>query len=128
MAGRKAPKPCRSCKRATANSNGYCDSHQQDAVGWRKTQQGRTTTQRGYGWKWAKIRRRILDRDEYLCVPCRARGIYMPAVAVDHIVNKAVGGTDDDANLQAICKPCHQLKTQNEQREGRVESSQAKAK
>ena len=43
----------------------------------------------------------------------------MPAVAVDHIVPKAEGGTDADENLQAICKACHKLKTENESKRAR---------
>ncbi|MBF4406127.1 HNH endonuclease, partial [Vibrio anguillarum] len=35
---------------------------------------------------------------------------------VDHIINKANGGTDDDANLQSICSPCHKEKTAKESR------------
>lgn len=53
----------------------------------------------------------------------------MPAVAVDHIVPKAEGGTDEDENLQAICKRCHKLKTEAEslraRREGRGRKSGA---
>ena len=37
---------------------------------------------------------------------------------VDHIVNKASGGTDEDANLEAICKPCHKKKTILERKNG----------
>ena len=66
----RPPKPCRKCKRATDNANGYCDDHQSDVVGWVRSQAGKTTTQRGYGWKWQKTRKRILIRDQYLCVPC----------------------------------------------------------
>jgi len=38
----------------------------------------------------------------------------MPAHAVDHIRPKSQGGTDDIENLRAICKACHQAKTQEE--------------
>ncbi|WP_221899405.1 HNH endonuclease [Xanthomonas sp. GW] len=40
------------------------------------------------------------------------------ATEVDHILNVAEGGTDDDANLQAICTDCHGAKTQAEARRG----------
>jgi len=33
------------------------------------------------------------------------------ATEVDHILSKANGGTDDENNLQAICKVCHRIKT-----------------
>ena len=35
---------------------------------------------------------------------------------LDHIVNVAQGGTDDESNLQSLCVPCHKKKTQMEGR------------
>jgi 5-methylcytosine-specific restriction protein A len=37
-----------------------------------------------------------------------------PAHAVDHILAKAKGGTDDPANLEAICRAHHLDKTMRE--------------
>lgn len=50
----------------------------------------------------------------HLCQPCQAEGRVTPAAEVDHIVPKAKGGSDEMANLQAICRPCHQAKTDRE--------------
>jgi 5-methylcytosine-specific restriction protein A len=80
-------------------------------VGWDK--QG-TAAERGYGWQWRNTARRILARDGGLCQLCKAAGRMTFAAEVDHIVNKARGGTDDDDNLQAICRPCHEAKTADE--------------
>ncbi|CEI54487.1 hypothetical protein [Acinetobacter bereziniae] len=33
---------------------------------------------------------------------------------LDHIVNIAQGGTEDESNLQSLCVECHKVKTQNE--------------
>lgn len=66
---------------------------------------------RGYGAAWVKTRARILIRDMHLCQPCRAKGRPTPATQVDHIKPKAKGGTEDDDNLQAICRNCHDAKT-----------------
>jgi 5-methylcytosine-specific restriction endonuclease McrA len=33
---------------------------------------------------------------------------------VDHIVPKKQGGTDDESNLQSLCKPHHSAKTARE--------------
>ncbi|WP_407047632.1 HNH endonuclease [Vibrio cholerae] len=38
------------------------------------------------------------------------------ATDVDHIINKACGGTDAESNLQSLCKPCHKEKTRSESR------------
>ena len=66
---------------------------------------------RGYGSAWVKLRAVIMRRDMHLCQPCKRAGRVTPASAVDHIMPKAKGGTDDLTNLQAICGPCHDAKT-----------------
>jgi len=37
---------------------------------------------------------------------------------LDHIVNVAQGGTDDESNLQSLCVSCHKVKSQKESRGG----------
>lgn len=69
---------------------------------------------RGYGTAWDKLRKRILVRDKHLCQPCLAKQHITAATQVDHIKGKAAGGTDDEANLQAICSDCHASKTAEE--------------
>jgi 5-methylcytosine-specific restriction protein A len=78
---------------------------------------------RGYGAAWDKIRVRILRRDCGMCQPCKAAGRVTLATQVDHIISKAKAATlgwsqaqiDAPTNLQAICVPCHKLKTKIEQ-------------
>ena len=67
------------------------------------------------GGRWEKVRQRILKRDKHLCQVCLKRGRPTPAAEVDHVVPLFKGGTDDDANLQAICRSCHDSKTRAEQ-------------
>lgn len=73
---------------------------------------------RGYGWEWEQRRARIL-KGEPLCRSCRGAGRAVVAVTVDHIKPKHMGGTDDDANLQPLCDPCHRAKTAREGRAAR---------
>lgn len=73
-----------------------------------------TRHERGYGAAWDKLRQAIMSRDMHLCQPCKREDKATPAREVDHITPKAEGGTDDAANLQAICIPCHRAKTQAE--------------
>jgi 5-methylcytosine-specific restriction protein A len=61
----------------------------------------------------------VLQRDRYLCQPCKRKGMVTPASEVDHIVNREAGGTDADTNLEAICGPCHKAKTARESKNGR---------
>lgn len=77
--------------------------------------------ERGYGWQWQQLRKRILARDRGLCQQCLKAGKYRPARDVDHIVHKANGGTDDDSNLQSLCSACHKAKTAAEARHAQPE-------
>ena len=63
------------------------------------------------GRPWRRKRESILIRDNYTCRVC---GLTSQSLEVDHIVNLAEGGTEDDGNLQAICVPCHKAKTARE--------------
>ena len=113
-------RPCRAIGCAglvhTRAQKGYCDTHADRRIAWVKTQQGKTTTERGYGHAWRVIRARILTRDRGLCQACLSVGRYTQATEVDHIKSKARGGLDDDDNLQALCKSCHKAKTQADSR------------
>lgn len=82
---------------------------------WYKRTQGKTTTERGYGHAWRKVREIRLKMDKYLCVPCKQQGRYTKATEVDHIIEKANGGTDEYDNLQSICATCHKAKTSGKQ-------------
>ena len=84
--------------------------------GWSDARRG-SSTDRGYGWAWDKLRRQVLRRDAGLCQPCMRRGHVTPNCrTVDHIVNKARGGGDNESNCQTICEPCHKAKTAAESR------------
>lgn len=71
---------------------------------------------RGYGAAWRRLRDEVLERDGYVCrcSECRALGRVLEAHEVDHVIPKALGGTDDLGNLQAINGDCHRRKSQAE--------------
>ena len=106
------PKQCSSalCREYTTTS-GRCDKHQRKP--W-ASNEGKTSTQRGYGAAWRKVRATALKRDKHLCQVCLKQGRYIEGREVDHIINKAQGGTDNLTNLQTICTPCHKAKTTEE--------------
>jgi len=61
-----------------------------------------TTTQRGYGSTWQRLRLQILQRDRWRCT-C---GAY--ADTVDHVIPLAEGGAPyDPQNLKAACRHCN---------------------
>lgn len=65
------------------------------------------------GRPWRRLKQKIHTRDEWTCCSC---GRVTMELELDHIVNVAQGGTDDEANLQSLCVPCHKKKTQMESR------------
>jgi 5-methylcytosine-specific restriction enzyme A len=69
--------------------------------------------QRGYDALWRKLRV-IYLREHPLCVHCQQHGMIVAATEVDHIIAKRNGGSNDDDNLQALCKSCHSKKTAKE--------------
>ena len=80
---------------------------------------GPTNYGKGRGGRpWRRLRDSILQRDKYLCQPCKAQGRYTEATQVDHIVPQAEGGTDDRVNQQSICTECHEAKTLEESKRG----------
>lgn len=81
------------------------------------------STRRGYCANWRKLRVMHLA-SEPLCRMCRMMGKLIPGNEVDHIVPLAIGGARfDGGNLQTLCRPCHQQKTQEDKRKGHVYKS-----
>ncbi len=75
--------------------------------------------ERGYDSRWTKLVQTIRARDMCLCQACKREGKLTPyrkgfGFAVDHIVPKHLGGTDDPSNLELLCRACHAAKTERE--------------
>ncbi len=97
-----------------AVKNGKCEEHY---VPW--DHGGKSSNERGYGHKWRQLRKFVLERDEHMCQECLRNGRYTLGNQVDHIVNKADGGTDRLSNLEVLCQSCHEKKTKSESIRGR---------
>lgn len=108
-----APKPCIQCGTLVHDGTSRCAAHKARPGTFADRARG-TRHQRGYGAQWDRIREQIMRRDAGICQPCLRHGTQHNAHAVDHIVPKERGGTDDDANLQAICREAHSAKTSAE--------------
>ena len=107
-------RPCRhpGCARLSRDGSGFCEAHHDDKHIGRFSDRARGSRhERGYGSAWDKLRVVILKRDNGLCQPCLRAGRVTMAKHVDHIIPNAMGGTDEDGNLQSICVPCHKAKT-----------------
>lgn len=73
------------------------------------TKAGATEMERGSGWM-AK-RERVALRHGYRCAAC-GLVLLKGRWECDHIVPREQGGSNDESNLQPLCKePCHRVKT-----------------
>lgn len=101
-----ALRPCRfvGC-RGLVRTGGLCDAHCAAAGGYDSRRP--SAPKRGYGRRWGKLRRWFLARHPM----CEWPGCQQPASQVDHIVPLARGGTNETANLQALCASHHTYKT-----------------
>lgn len=53
-----------------------------------------------------RLRFEILRRDEHTCRYCGAQAPDVP-ITVDHVIPRALGGTDDPTNLVTACRDCN---------------------
>lgn len=111
---RRPNTPCKhpGCGRLVPYGTMYCEEHKPLHQHDRKT-----TAEKGYGSRWQKARAVYLHSHP-LCVRCLAKGRYVKATVVDHIIphrgdRKLFWDRD---NWQALCKSCHDSKTMTEDR------------
>lgn len=83
--------------------------------GWRT--KGMTSSQRGYGYQWQKVRERHLEAHP-LCVMCEAEGKVTAATVVDHRTPHRGDQTIfwDEKNWQSLCASHHSSDKQREER------------
>lgn len=125
-----APKPCSApgCGVLVRDGSSRCEAHKVVAGRWADAHRG-SRHERGYDAAWVRRRARILKRDAGICQHCkREHGFVHAGTEVDHIVPKAEGGSDDDANLQTICRDAHRAKTAAEAARGRSEVGSGSAR
>lgn len=62
--------------------------------------------------EWKAVRLQVLERDNYLCQPCKRAGRIAPAKTVDHIEPLRTNWNRrlDPDNLETICRQCHNAK------------------
>jgi 5-methylcytosine-specific restriction protein A len=79
----------------------------------------KSSTARGYGYKWQKAREEHLAENP-LCVRCEEQGDVTPATVVDHIIPHRGDMTLfwDRKNWQSLCKTHHSSDKQREEAGG----------
>lgn len=105
---RSALRPCIVC--GTPAPGSRCPLH---ATGWSSVDSRASAS---YGSEWRRLRRTVLSEEPF------CRGCGGEATDVDHILNRARGGSDERSNLQPLCHPCHARKTADEGRLARSEA------
>lgn len=64
-----------------------------------------SSCERGYDYRWQKLRLLVLSRDHYLCRECgKPIGV---GGDVHHKIELSKGGTNDLDNLISLCHVCH---------------------
>lgn len=89
-------------------------------MAWANGGRTRTTTPEHRRWRIA-----VLRRDSYQCQACGHQGAPGDGIIqADHILNIKRGGAPHDPdNGQALCKHCHDHKTQAEARAAKARNS-----
>jgi 5-methylcytosine-specific restriction protein A len=91
----------------------FCEVHKkQEQTFYNKFRRNPETNKR-YGSKWRKIRAAYISAHP-LCEECKAQGRLVAAQEIHHIVPLSEGGTNEWANLRALCKSCHSMITAKE--------------
>ncbi len=114
-----APRPCRhpGCSQLVRDGGGYCAQHKRikQEISKQADKDRGTSAQRGYGYKWQKLRANYLASHP-LCVACKKTGLLKVAEVVDHIVPHKgdMALFWDSGNWQPLCKTCHDRKTATE--------------
>ena len=95
------------CPHRAEEGSSYCKTHKSKEEDMRLT-----STERGYNYRWQKVRKIYLRRNP-LCFECLKEGRIEPATVVDHIEphrgdNEKFWNED---NFQSLCERCHNRKT-----------------
>ena len=102
----KPKKPCahQGCPELTRGR--FCETHaKQEAARYNKYERDPDSSKR-YSGAWKQIRNAFLSANP-LCEICRSCGILTPATVAHHKIKLSDGGTNDWANMSALCRECH---------------------
>lgn len=105
---RKLKHPCSypGCPNLVEYGSRYCEEHERMENRRYEKYERNPATKRRYGKDWQRIRSRYAAAHP-LCEQCLKEGRYTQAEHIHHIKPLSEGGTHDERNLMALCRPCH---------------------
>ena len=71
-------------------------------------------------------RKHIYNKNKKVCNCCQ-KSLNEKGFHIDHITPIACGGTNEENNLQLLCKNCHYEKTKHEQEEGYIKINETES-
>lgn len=103
---RKPRHPCAypGCPELTEDR--YCERHAKETARNYEMYKRDPKTKRRYGRAWKRIRDRYISLHPF-CEECMREGISTLATEVHHRLPLSDGGTNEESNLEAVCKSCH---------------------
>lgn len=102
----KPKKPCAYPGCPNLTSKRYCEEHAKaEAKRYNHNDRDPAGNKR-YGRTWKQVRAAFLAAHP-LCEICVSEGKLTPAALVHHRRKLTDGGTNDQGNLQALCRECH---------------------
>jgi hypothetical protein len=78
-----------------------------------------TAQKRITGRRLQKLRKELFE-EQPLCVLCLEKGLIRAATIRDHQLALALGGTDTEDNVQALCRACNEAKRIGEATAGKM--------
>ena len=114
-----APRACRhnGCRAVVSGRSGFCEEHRRADYRAQKQTVDVDYVERNRFYQRAPWKRARLDQlsREPLCAEHARLGLVVAAEVVDHIVPIEDGGDEyASANLQSLCKSCHNAKTRRD--------------
>lgn len=118
----KAFKPCRKLGCPNLTRETYCSTHKEQRKINNKQYDNQIRNQEHRSFyhskEWKAVRLIALTRDNFICVECKKNNKITKAEIVDHVIELR----DDYSkrleltNLQSLCRPCHNTKTEQERK------------
>lgn len=105
---RKPRHPCAypGCPELVEAGERYCEAHRKETARQYEQYVRDRETKRRYGRAWKRIRDRYISLHP-LCEECLKEGRSTLATEVHHRIPLGDGGTNEEKNLEAVCKACH---------------------